>query len=368
MPHPGTDGPGSMYTQHGSVPASPTTSAAAAAARVATLLIALLLSECSLASASSPGYARPISKPCPPGCEKHGNCNIEEGRWGRGQGGGQHCSKASSTILTSQHLSTRASGVSAGSSSQAARASTSCAHHCQVHQQGQSPRLHTSIHMVHDASAAARCRCECPWGLTGPDCSQQQLPACKVSPSSLPFCGEIFPKSCECFRWGSGPGMRHSVMTLLVKCSCARQAPCAADSPAQRSQPTAVAALQLWAAREVPRPGHPPACQAAAAVTQIIWQCVLFSPRSARQLSNRHEPYAHACICCNDRPCTRLPPTGSVSASSHAKATATMRCAGRSPPGPASTARACRPSSSTATCLMSQSRVSSGTTWRSPTH
>jgi hypothetical protein len=23
---------------------------------------------------------KPLSKPCPPGCEKYGNCNIEEGR------------------------------------------------------------------------------------------------------------------------------------------------------------------------------------------------------------------------------------------------------------------------------------------------
>jgi hypothetical protein len=25
-------------------------------------------------------YGKPISKPCSPGCERYGNCNIEEGR------------------------------------------------------------------------------------------------------------------------------------------------------------------------------------------------------------------------------------------------------------------------------------------------
>jgi hypothetical protein len=61
----------------------------------ATVLLsaALLLSLASQAATMAELYQR-VKKPCPPGCEQHGNCNFEEGRcecpWGYG---GDDCSK-----------------------------------------------------------------------------------------------------------------------------------------------------------------------------------------------------------------------------------------------------------------------------------
>jgi hypothetical protein len=52
---------------------------------------------------------------------------------------------------------------------------------------------------------AACCRCECPWGLSGPACATHELPACRLRDSShLAWCGDWYPKSCECYRWGAG--------------------------------------------------------------------------------------------------------------------------------------------------------------------
>jgi len=43
-------------------------------------------------------------------------------------------------------------------------------------------------------------RCECPWGKTGPTCSDDQLPNCRASPSAPPSCGVNIPKNCHCYR------------------------------------------------------------------------------------------------------------------------------------------------------------------------
>lgn len=60
------------------------------------------------------------------------------------------------------------------------------------------------LHFLAHACCATLCRCECPWGHTGPDCSELALSACRISNSTTPGlmpCGVLYPKSCECIRW-----------------------------------------------------------------------------------------------------------------------------------------------------------------------
>lgn len=45
------------------------------------------------------------------------------------------------------------------------------------------------------------CRCECPFGYTGPTCSTPMFPACKIDANSTEMhCGDHVPKSCDCLR------------------------------------------------------------------------------------------------------------------------------------------------------------------------
>ncbi|GFR44305.1 hypothetical protein Agub_g5517 [Astrephomene gubernaculifera] len=43
-------------------------------------------------------------------------------------------------------------------------------------------------------------RCECPFGYTGPTCSDPLMPACQLGPLLEPFFGFTVPRSCECVR------------------------------------------------------------------------------------------------------------------------------------------------------------------------
>lgn len=40
--------------------------------------------------------------------------------------------------------------------------------------------------------------CECPFGYTGPKCTEPLLPACQLGPGKEPFWGFMVPRSCEC--------------------------------------------------------------------------------------------------------------------------------------------------------------------------
>jgi hypothetical protein len=45
------------------------------------------------------------------------------------------------------------------------------------------------------------CRCECPFGYTGPACEVELFPACKMAPNATEMhCGDRMPRSCECLR------------------------------------------------------------------------------------------------------------------------------------------------------------------------
>ncbi|WIA23466.1 hypothetical protein OEZ85_000212 [Tetradesmus obliquus] len=54
---------------------------------------------------------------------------------------------------------------------------------------------------VHGNCNRALGRCECAIGYSGPDCATPLWPACKLHPNATEmFCGEWYPKSCECLR------------------------------------------------------------------------------------------------------------------------------------------------------------------------
>jgi hypothetical protein len=57
------------------------------------------------------------------------------------------------------------------------------------------------LHSTQVYCSLSHCRCECPFGYTGPACEVEVFPACKMAPNASEMhCGDRMPRSCECLR------------------------------------------------------------------------------------------------------------------------------------------------------------------------
>jgi hypothetical protein len=206
---------------------------------------------------------RPFKKACPPGCEQHGNCNIEEGRWAAAA---RPCSTPGLQLATQpsstpppwglRHRAARLPGRSPAASRALVKGAARLCHQpptgCTVlrwcTEAGPPPGAHlwrrrrrlqlqqglaahppghcssppatpTHPHAPTRASPpppslpALPCRCECPWGYGGDDCSRLMMPACRQLPESKwVTCDDNMPKNCEV---GGAAGSVAPVLLLL---------------------------------------------------------------------------------------------------------------------------------------------------------